>query len=630
MRSPVTGPRFGRLYQAGIRIWSAAIMGVVAATLFLVLPVVAAEAQQAQQSQEAPVSATVRVGDDVFAGDGCVRAGNVVVGNCDEVSENSGKSGETGVVRDEKATPDKETSGTTIENAEAPAPAGGTTSAGEASVSPDGVACPTGPPEDARTATVGRVIDGDTVELEEPVDGYDTVRLIGVNTPEMDGGENGPETGAEEATKFTAEALEGREVTLETDEEIEDQYSRLLAYVWLDSGSDEPEFFNKTLLDEGLAQTLTVEPNDAYAECLDAAEEEARKADEKNSNEGLLGRIRDLLPSETEPEDGPETPADEPAGADDQYETREQTGPGDEPAEMEPETKEEATGEEVTSGGSEPETPTETPTEEITQGDQEETTEFVAISDVPPEECPGASVVLESFGSAEAGQSPPFKITGGAFVVRADLRSEDGTEVRLDVALLDTETQEPVEEFDQRAVGSYDTVVNPGPGEYLLELTPAGPSETSYEVAVFDCADEQASETPSSAPEKEGKSGPTPPEQGPEEPQEEPAEPAQIELPKPEPEPGPETGPEVQPVDPEPAESGPVEPERPELAVALPTEDTPEGEVEVLPDTGGPPLSPAILAAGAAVATFAGGAMLLMLRRLHRNFRATRPGGGEG
>ena len=287
MRSPVAGPRFGRLYQAGIRVWSAAIVGAVAATLFLVLPVVAAEAQQAQQAQEAPVSATVRVGDDVFAGDGCVRAGDVVVGNCDEGSENSGTDGE--VVRDEKATPDKETSGTTIENTKAPAPAGGTTFAGEASVSPDGVACPTGPPEDARTATVGRVIDGDTVELEEPVDGYDTVRLIGVDTPEMDGGENGPETGAEEATKFTAEALEGREVTLETDEEIEDQYSRLLAYVWLDSGSDEPEFFNKTLLDEGLAQTLTVEPNDAYAECLDAAEEEARKADEKKQQRRFVG-----------------------------------------------------------------------------------------------------------------------------------------------------------------------------------------------------------------------------------------------------------------------------------------------------------------------------------------------------
>ena len=122
--------------------------------------------------------------------------------------------------------------------------------------------------------------------------GYDTIRLIGVDTPEIgEASEDGrPEPLAEEARDFTAGELEGREVLLQVGEEETDRYGRLLAYVWTGAANDggfigglkrmlgmgEAELFNLTLLEGGYAEVLTVEPNDLYAECFETAEREAR------------------------------------------------------------------------------------------------------------------------------------------------------------------------------------------------------------------------------------------------------------------------------------------------------------------------------------------------------------------
>ena len=66
------------------------------------------------------------------------------------------------------------------------------------------------------TATVTRVVDGDTVEISRSVEGLSTVRLIGVDTPETHGATQpyGPE-----ASDFTRQYLEGEEVSLELDVE---------------------------------------------------------------------------------------------------------------------------------------------------------------------------------------------------------------------------------------------------------------------------------------------------------------------------------------------------------------------------------------------------------------------------
>ncbi len=61
---------------------------------------------------------------------------------------------------------------------------------------------------------------------------------------------------------------------LEFDQEREDQFGRLLAYVHLSDGT----LFNETLLRQGYAQLYIVPPNDKYEARFTAAQQEARDA----------------------------------------------------------------------------------------------------------------------------------------------------------------------------------------------------------------------------------------------------------------------------------------------------------------------------------------------------------------
>ena len=156
------------------------------------------------------------------------------------------------------------------------------------------------------TATVTRVVDGDTVEISPSVEGLSTVRLIGVDTPETHGGTQpyGPE-----ASDFTRQHLEGKEVSLELDVEKVDPYERLLAYVYLSDG----QMFNETLVEEGYAQVATFPPNVKYQDRFLKAQREAREA-----NRGLWGLSAGELCQQTDRDNGigggcsgsePESPA---------------------------------------------------------------------------------------------------------------------------------------------------------------------------------------------------------------------------------------------------------------------------------------------------------------------------------
>jgi micrococcal nuclease len=123
------------------------------------------------------------------------------------------------------------------------------------------------------TATVSRVVDGDTVEVSPAVDGNEEVRLIGMDTPETEDPSEEVEPLGPEASAFATDALTGRSVGLEFDVEREDQYGRLLAYVYLGGG-----MFNEVLVEEGLAQAYPYEPNTRYEGRFAAAQEEARTA----------------------------------------------------------------------------------------------------------------------------------------------------------------------------------------------------------------------------------------------------------------------------------------------------------------------------------------------------------------
>lgn len=118
------------------------------------------------------------------------------------------------------------------------------------------------------TVTVVDVVDGDTFDIDQSVQGMDRVRLIGIDTPEVYGGE---EPCGQEASDFTTQRLEGQQVRLEIGEDPEDPYGRLLAYAFVGD-----EFFNETIVSGGLAEAVSYPPNTKYDAQLEAAEATAK------------------------------------------------------------------------------------------------------------------------------------------------------------------------------------------------------------------------------------------------------------------------------------------------------------------------------------------------------------------
>jgi micrococcal nuclease len=110
------------------------------------------------------------------------------------------------------------------------------------------------------SVTVTRVVDGDTVEVELEGETED-VRYIGVDTPETVKPGEPVDCFGPQASAFNHRLVEGRRVRLVFGVERRDQYGRLLAYIHLGN-----RFVNEILLRRGLARTLTIPPNDRYAE----------------------------------------------------------------------------------------------------------------------------------------------------------------------------------------------------------------------------------------------------------------------------------------------------------------------------------------------------------------------------
>lgn len=121
--------------------------------------------------------------------------------------------------------------------------------AGEASDASDSISSPSG---QSQTVTVSEVTDGDTIKIEPDVNGKTDVRLIGVDTPETYGGEQ--PLGAQ-ASQFTTDRLEGRQVKLMLGQESGDPYGRLLANVVL---VGQQRMHAELLLERGLALMWTL------------------------------------------------------------------------------------------------------------------------------------------------------------------------------------------------------------------------------------------------------------------------------------------------------------------------------------------------------------------------------------
>ncbi len=118
------------------------------------------------------------------------------------------------------------------------------------------------------TVLVTRVIDGDTIEIE----GGETIRYIGIDTPETVHPEKPVEYFGKEASEKNRELVEGRIVRLEKDIQNKDAYGRLLRYVWLGD-----TMVNVELVRLGYAYSYSFPPNVTYQELILQAEQEARQ-----------------------------------------------------------------------------------------------------------------------------------------------------------------------------------------------------------------------------------------------------------------------------------------------------------------------------------------------------------------
>lgn len=126
-----------------------------------------------------------------------------------------------------------------------------------------------------------RVIDGDTIVVASNL-GPRTVRLLGVDAPELDSGDP---FGLPAAAALSRMLGEGALLWLETDLAPEDLYGRLLAYVyvpddtgaWSVSGVRATQV-NLAMVEAGWATPLSIAPNTTYADLLEVSAAAARVA----------------------------------------------------------------------------------------------------------------------------------------------------------------------------------------------------------------------------------------------------------------------------------------------------------------------------------------------------------------
>ncbi len=123
------------------------------------------------------------------------------------------------------------------------------------------------------SALVIETIDGDTIVVRFADDSTETVRILGVDTPETVHPTIGVECFGPEAKAATHDRLLGARVRLELDLEHRDRYGRLLAHVWLDG-----ELYGETLLRDGLAEWYVLPPNGLHQRSMLRAELAARAA----------------------------------------------------------------------------------------------------------------------------------------------------------------------------------------------------------------------------------------------------------------------------------------------------------------------------------------------------------------
>jgi len=137
-------------------------------------------------------------------------------------------------------------------------------------VAPPAAAACQADPGALQRRSVTAVIDGDTLRLA----GGDSLRLVGVNTAEI-GRDGRPDEPLAQAARVALQDMLGPDnsVWLRPARERRDRYDRLLAYAFDARGNS----LSGQLIASGLGFHVAIAPNLALADCLQAAERDARR-----------------------------------------------------------------------------------------------------------------------------------------------------------------------------------------------------------------------------------------------------------------------------------------------------------------------------------------------------------------
>jgi micrococcal nuclease len=127
------------------------------------------------------------------------------------------------------------------------------------------------------TATVLKVVDGDTIDIRDDVRGRLRVRVLGIDTPETKRPGYTVGCWGPQATDFAESTLLGQRVALVTDptQDLHDRYGRTLAYLGKPGGWD----YSAEAARAGMAHSYVYAGNPvARHAAIAAAEQEARDA----------------------------------------------------------------------------------------------------------------------------------------------------------------------------------------------------------------------------------------------------------------------------------------------------------------------------------------------------------------
>ena len=127
--------------------------------------------------------------------------------------------------------------------------------------------------ESTVSASLVRVVDGDTIVVRMPNGEEERLRYIGIDAPESVQPDAPVEYLGPEASAHNKDLLRSGALRLSFDTEERDQHGRLLAYVWAGD-----VFVNERMVRDGFAWEKRYPPNLRMQETLAEAERAARAA----------------------------------------------------------------------------------------------------------------------------------------------------------------------------------------------------------------------------------------------------------------------------------------------------------------------------------------------------------------